>query len=560
MAIRRAGIVSVVVVLVAGVASAQSTMRVSVSSAGTDANASSRRPALSGDGHFVAFESTASDVVAGDANGAYDVFLRNLGAGTTVRASIATDGSEANGDSYVYRQGISADGRLVAFESVASDLVPGDANGVSDIFVHDTVTGQTERVSVSSGGVEGNGVSALASISADGRFVVFTSAANNLVANDTSVFNDVYVHDRTTGVTTRVSVDSSGVEGNAWSVIPSISGDGRYVAFYGDASNLVPNDSNQTFDAFIHDCSTGSTIRISVDSNGNEANSYSHSPAISTDGAFVAFCSVATNLVAGDSNGVQDSFLRDLVLGTTTIVSRGFDGSPADGASYPPGISDDGRYVSFTSSATNLVPGDTNGVDDTFVFDRVAGTTTCVSVHSDGTEANDNSIAYSSSISGDGQLVAFASLATNLVDDDADGFEDVFVHDSSCGVDASWSNYGSGFPGKNGVPSLTAQNDPVLGTTLYVDLGSSATAWTIAAILVGDHEASIPMRKGGDLLVVPLIVSIIALPSWGTTLDEDIDDDPLLCGLEFFAQTLIVDPGAAKGQSASAGLKLVLGY
>jgi Tol biopolymer transport system component len=558
MNVSRVVLAIVAVALVDGSASGQTTARVSIDPTSADGNGLSIRPSLSGDGGFVAFESAATNLIAGDTNGVVDVFLRELGTGTVIRVSVANDGSEADGDSHIYRQGVSADGRFVVFESIATNLVSADTNGVWDVFARDTVSGTTERVSVDSFGGEANRDCAIAAISADGRYVAFTSAADNLAPNKTNFYNDVFVHDRTAGTTTLASSDSSGNQGNSWSVIPSISGDGRYVAFYGNASNLVPGDNNGTFDAFVHDMTTGTTTRISVDSAGNEADSFSHGPAISTDGRYVAFCSVASNLVASDTNGVQDVFVRDLQSGTTEIVSRGFDGSEANGPSFPSGTSDDGSHVVFTSSASNLVANDTNGADDTFVVRRTTASTTRVNVHSDGTEANASSIGYAATISGDGLLVAFASVATNLVDDDTNGLEDVFVHEA-CSTIASRSTYGAGFPGTNGVPSLTARSNPVFGTSLTVDLASSSTLYTAAVLFVGYQQAQIHSAWGGDLLLLPAITSLIALPPTGTSLTGDLPDDPAFCGFEVDLQAIEADAGAVKGVSFTQGLQLILG-
>src|SRR5207245_298074 len=210
---------------------------------------------------------------------------------------------------------LSADGRFVAFTSVATNLVAGDANGVSDVFVHDRQAGTTERVSVDSAGSEGNGASTGVALSADGRFVAFTSVATNLVAGDTNGAADVFVHDRQTGTTERGSVDSAGSEGNGASTGVALSADGRFVAFTSAATNLVAGDTNGVTDVFVHDRQTGTTERVSVDSAGIEGNGASAGVALSADGRFVAFTSVATNLVAGDTNGAADVFVHD--RGTT---------------------------------------------------------------------------------------------------------------------------------------------------------------------------------------------------------------------------------------------------
>src|SRR5688572_20637845 len=213
----------------------------------------------------------------------------------TARVSVDSFGTQANRDSHAST--ISADGQLVAFQSDASNLVPGDTNGAYDVFVHDRSTGLTTRVSVDSSGAEAKGYSFNPAISADGQFVAFESSANNLVVGDTTGW-DVFVHDRSTGLTTRVSVDSSGAEGNDDSYVSTISSDGQVVAFESWATNLVAGDTNGQSDVFIHDRVTGLTELVSVDSSGGQGNDVSFSAAISADGLTVAFSSSASNLVA----------------------------------------------------------------------------------------------------------------------------------------------------------------------------------------------------------------------------------------------------------------------
>src|SRR5690606_33451585 len=212
-------------------------------------------------------------------------------------------------------------GRYVAFTSGASNLVGGDTNGVSDVFVHDRRTGRTTLVSRSTAGVQGNNFSTGAAISADGRYVAFGSFASNLVPGDTNGTWDVFVHDRQTGVTTRVSVDSNGTEGNLPSSSPAISADGRFVAFQSDSTNLVPNDSNAATDVFLHDRQTGSTVRASIAANGADPNGSSTGASLSATGRFIAFGSSASNLVPGDTNAAGDVFVYDRQTGTTSRVS-----------------------------------------------------------------------------------------------------------------------------------------------------------------------------------------------------------------------------------------------
>ena len=296
------------------------------------------------------------------------MFVHDRQTGTTERVSVATGGGEANGASYT--PAISADGRFVAFHSDATNLVSGDTSGFTDIFVHDRQTGTTERVSVATGGAEANGISGLAAISADGRFVAFQSAANNLVSGDTNSAYDIFVHDRQTGTTERVSVASGGGQATGGpSLRPVLSADGRFVAFFSDATTLV-SDTNATTDIFVHDRQTGTTERVNVATNGDQATGISGSAAISADGRFVAFESVANNLVGSDTNSTYDVFVHDRESGTTERVSVATNGGQATGNSTFPAISADGRFVAFQSDAANLVGGDANAASDVFVHDR----------------------------------------------------------------------------------------------------------------------------------------------------------------------------------------------
>ncbi len=407
-------------------AAAQTTTRVSVSSAGAQANGlSSQRPAISADGRLVAFESDAANLVAGDTNASFDVFVRNRETGQTTRVSISSMGEQ--GDSRSEAPAISADGRFVAFSSYASNLVTGDTNNVPDVFVHDRQTGQTTRVSVSSGGNQANDFSGGPSISADGRFVAFSGLASNLVVGDTNGKDDVFVHDRQTGVTTRVSVASTGAQGNMFSQSPSISAEGGLVAFFSASNNLVPGDTNNSWDVFVHDRQTTQTSRVSVASTGAQASNHSSSPSISADGRFVSFRSVASNLIPGDTNGADDLFVHDRQTGLTARVSVSTTGTQANGGSFFASISADGRWVAFHSSATNLVAGDTNARQDIFVHDRQLAQTTRESVTTAGGQGNGWSVLPC--ITPDGRYVAFASDATNLVPGDTNNVYDTFVRD-----------------------------------------------------------------------------------------------------------------------------------
>ena len=420
----------------AAVGQTGTTERVSVDSIGAQADGASGDFAISADGRFVAFQSTATNLVAVDTNGQTDIFFHDRQTGTTELVSVDSLEAQSNGrsDEVV----ISANLRFVAFASIATNLVAADTNGSYDIFVRDRLLGTTMRVSVDSDGTQGDRHSWDMSISADGRFVAFSSDATNLVADDTNANRDIFIHDRDTDndgifdesgavATPRVSVDSFGAQGNGRSDGLSISADGRFVEFSSSA-NLVAGDTNGAEDIFVHDRQTGTTERISVDSLGAQANGFSSDGnSISADGRFVAFESFASNLVAGDTNGTSDIFVRDRLLGTTTRVSVDSLGTQGNGRSEDFSISADGRFLGFQSLATNLVAGDTNGKKDVFVHDRQTGTTERVSVHSDGTPGNGGTeeVAFGAA----GRFVAFGSDATNLVAGDTNGVADIFVHD-----------------------------------------------------------------------------------------------------------------------------------
>jgi Tol biopolymer transport system component len=348
---------------------------VSVDTAGGDPNDESGGPSISADGRYVAFSSLASALVPGDGNGVSDVFVRDLEAGTTTRVSVDASGGDSNDGSFA--PSISADGRRVAFHAFASDLVPDDGtvgfNGV-DVFVRDLQTESTTRASVDASGGDPSDASFTPAISADGRHVAFHSYASDLVPDDgTAGFlgADVFVRDLQAESTTRASVDVAGGDPNDLSASShSISADGRYIAFQSFASDLVPGDGNGEPDVFVRDLQTASTIRVSVDTTGDDANQVSDKPSMSADGRYVAFASTADDLVSGDTNGQVDIFVHDLQNNTTTRVNTDVLGRQANFPSFGPAISADGRYVAFESTANNLIVGDSNepsGVFDVFV-------------------------------------------------------------------------------------------------------------------------------------------------------------------------------------------------
>lgn len=421
--------------------------RVSISSQGVESNDDSSSPIctsyVSPDGRYVGFASQGSNLVEGDTNNREDSFLHDRITGETVRITVGTGGFQAEGGSS-NSPWISNDLRYVIFTSFAQNLVPEDTNGSRDMFLRDRQTGTTTLVSVGLDGRSGNGVTGGSpQISGDGRYGVFNSYASNLVEGDTNEAADAFVRDLFGGRTFRVSVGYDGSQANdSTTGSPAISNNGRYVAFYSDASNLAPADSNGVRDLFVYDIQTGRTVLASVGYDGSPANNGTgggpdannpssqlpsipkNVPAISPDGRYVAFFSDASNLVEGDTNGMRDIFYRDLQDGVTYLVSIGLNGEPAVGvddlvnglSGGNPWISGDGRYVAFESRARNLVEEDTNDIMDIFVRDMQTGITKRLTVGFDGSEANGDS--FYPLINLDSRWVAFSSDASNLVPND----------------------------------------------------------------------------------------------------------------------------------------------
>lgn len=411
--------------LFAGLAIAEpETLRVSDSELGAQGDFLSSYPSISPDGRFVAFESAASNLVPDDGNQVSDVFLRDMQTGAVTRLSLDAQGGDAADTSY--RPVVSARGKFVAFHSDAPNLVESDGNAARDVFVRDVRRGVTVRVSLDAQGGDPNNTSSDPSISADGRVVAYTTFASDVGANDFNGTLDVFVLDRKKGRTERVSVATDDRAGNGPSFAPAISGNGRFVAFQSGSDTLGPGDTNSAQDIYVRDRKARTTTRVSVATGGGQAvGGNSSDPSISANGRFVAFESDAGNLVEGDGNNVGDIFVHDRKTGVTTRVSVSSDGTEANAGSFEPSISGDGRFVAFHSRAGNLVADDGNAVDDVFLHDRTTGETVRVSVDTSGAQAGGHST--NPSVSSDGSAVAFDSVASNLVTPDANGWLDVFL-------------------------------------------------------------------------------------------------------------------------------------
>ena len=397
------------------------TKLVSKANGGGLGNGGSEETEVSGNGRFVVFESNADNLVNGDSNGRWGIFTFDRRKNKTKLISKGVGGSQANGDSF--DPSISLDGRYVLFTSEATNIVNGDGNNRLDVFIFDRKTGKRSRISVSSAEAEASGDSWNASISANGRFVAFGSESDDLVASDNNGQTDVFLRDRKKGKTKIISVRSNGAQGDSSSGDSHISANGRFVVFSSDATNLVASDNNGQTDVFLRDRKKGKTKIISVRSNGKRGNGDSEDPVVSSTGRFVAFASTASNFKNGDTSG-EDVFVHDRATKKTKMVSINSKGRRGNAESANPSISLNGRWVVFQSDAENLVRNDSNLREDVFMRDRASGKTKRISVKSNGNQGNGDS--DDPWISGDGRWVGFESSAENFVSGD-NGEEDVFI-------------------------------------------------------------------------------------------------------------------------------------
>lgn len=420
------------------------------------------------------------------------------GAQRTSLSSVACGG--VPGDDQSQDPAITADGRFVAFASNASNLDPRDTNGLRDVFVHDRAMGGTVLVSMTDAGEVGRFLSSNPAISADGSIVVFESPAPNLVSNDTNGAIDVFVHTlpapvlwcqkpRPAGATRRVSVDSMGFEVSGSSFNPSVSGNGRYVSFDSSSEQLEPLDTNNFQDVFVHDLVSGQTVMISDDRSRNRdgGNERSSRSSLNSDGRFIAFESRASDLVAGDTNGLQDIFVRDRdpdangifdeANGFTFRVSVSGSGAQTNENSSFPKISADGRFVVFASEASNLVAGDTNFQPDIFVHDLMDGSTVRASVSENRLSAGTipvqaNFFSTAPDISADGRYVVFESFASTLIPGGPAGQSQIFMRDLEQEITTRLSLTDSCLPGNQSshTPVISAEGTVVAFQSFANDL------------------------------------------------------------------------------------------
>ncbi|UQI47927.1 hypothetical protein M1P56_28120 [Streptomyces sp. HU2014] len=437
---RRSGRVTVVVALLgscaaalpataaAGEARPARTAVVSAAADGTWADGESLNASVSADGRFAVFESRATNLVPGKPD-LRNVYVKDLRSGALEQVSVATGGGRADGPSY--NASISGDGRYVVFTSEAGNLAPGqNPAGGLDVFVRDRRTGRTEALLTNASGTPASNRDP--SISADGRFVAFASTRSDLVPGDTNEVADVFVQDRVRGTVRRVSVAEDGSQANGFSASPVISADGGTVGFRsaavlvpdpeGGTELLAPHPRARAF--YVHDLRTGRTQRGAQALDGGPV-AATGSIALSPDGRYALYSSVSASIVPDDTNGRTDAFAKDLRTGRTQRLSVAPDGSQANDGSYDGAVlSADGRTAYFTSTATNLVPGDTNGHQDLFARDLRTGAVERVDLAPDG--GQDDGDASGVSVDLVGRVVVFGSSGSNLVAGDVNGVHDVF--------------------------------------------------------------------------------------------------------------------------------------
>ena len=397
------------------------TLRVSVGAGGVQANDVSFAGDVSNDGRLVVFETFATNLVAG---GSYDqVVIRDRRLGSIEPLAVSTNG--VKGDLPSYRPMLSADGRIAAFWSDATNLVLGDKNGFQDVFVRNLKTKVTSRVSVGNDGQEANDDSVLQGLADSGRLVLFASQASNLVPGDTNNVLDLFVRDRRTDKTLRASIGSNGEESLQPIAEGVISGSGRHVAFVA-ASDLVAGGSATTFDIFVRDLVAGRTSRVKVDGHALSANAQTDRVAISDDGHLVAFTSAATNLLSGMVDGRRRAYLADRRAGTLVQIRTPLADKGTDGDSDVIGMSSDGRTILFQSTTTTQMPGSTGGASDVFAYDRLSGQVRRLSLGAGQRQSNGPSTEIGA-ISGNGAFIVFTSDAANLVPNDTNRTTDVFL-------------------------------------------------------------------------------------------------------------------------------------
>lgn len=470
---------------------------------GEASDGGAQSPFISANGRIVIFDSTATNLVPEDRNGPIrDVFAMDRVSGTRVIVSAGSPETGADGPSTAAVS--SADGSVIVFTSEATNLVAGDTNGVADVFAR-RADGSIVRVSHGVEGAEANGASYQPDVSENGRFVVFTSEATNLAPEDTNGVADVFVVDLATLATGRVSLGTRG-QANARSSSPAISANGRVVAFESAATNLVPSDTNGVADVFVVELARRGIERVSVGDNGQQNRAVSppflQVPDLSEDGRYVVFESDATNLVEDDANRRTDVFRRDRERDDTLLVSASTDQVQGNNDSFGPRITASGGFVTFQSFASNLVQGDDGPREDVFVRDLRRDATSVISVTSDGSPRQAEvlgQVLQRPAISASGTIAAFASSAPNLVPGDDNGLVDVFLRR----LDAPEAALAEE-PKVNSRPLIKVRADDPRATRFLCQVDKAApvlcgSIWRVPRLPEGRHTVSV--RAGGPGLL-----------------------------------------------------------
>jgi Tol biopolymer transport system component len=540
--------------------------------------------AYSADGTHVAFQSRAANLVLGDTNGVVDIFVLELSSGAVERASVSNGGSQSSLGGY--EPAVSADGRFVAFSSNSSNLVAGDTNNAMDVFVRDRLAGTTELVSVSSAGAQGLSHSRAPSISADGRFIAFTSQSSNLVAGASG--GQVFVRDRALGVTSVVSVDSSGAIANFGAFAPAISANGRFVAFQSASTNLTPGDSlpangGNGWDVFVHELASGVTQLVSATPSGAYPNGSARSPSISADGRYVAFESGASDIAPGGDAPDSDVFVRDLLLQQTVCVSTAtLPGS--SGAATSASISADGRKIAFAATRTGFTA---NWISNLFAnvyrHDLDTGATELASasdcgVAGSGFSSGGHWSSVAPAISPDGARVAFASYATTLVEDDLQNAADLYLRDFAVASSGPACRFcraaltsngctplieGTGTPsassGSGFVISVANTEGQRVGRAFFDVAAGNVTPWAAGntSYLCISSAGRLPVRNSGGVQG-----ACDGLYAWDW--NAHLAANPMLAatfsaGRPVFVQAWFRDAGAPTGSMLSAGLQFPMG-
>jgi Tol biopolymer transport system component len=507
---------------------------------------------MSSDGRFVLFTSTNSNYVAGDTNGLPDLFVIDRTTGGIERVNVASDGSEETGyedEGFLRFSSISDDGNLVAFTTAA--VFDPDDNPGWDVYLRDRAAGTTTLVSKGSSKGTIFESALLGQVTRDGSHVVFMSTLTTLVSGDTNSAADVFEWEVATGAMVRVSVDSSGKQLFLPNTYPHPSADGSVVAF---TQVQLHGDVIRGFYTYVKDLNTGILDRADLDSTGTFTSSYSTLDAISRDGRYVLF-HCAESLVPEDTNGKSDGFVRDRTLATTERVTFAPGFAEIPDTSFARALSDDGRRVEFVTSA-GLTPDDDDSSQDVFVANRDTGAVLRVSLGPNGEEsvvATDGV-----ALSGDGSIALFTAAVDDLWPGDADATEDGFVRELST-VAAAWTNYGSGFPGRNGEPTLVLGDVPRRTLDVTLSIGNSSGTYTVAVLLFGAASQSLPTGLGGTLLVSPLEWIAVPLSPYANDLPFTVPADGNLPGVHVYLQALELDPWAARGVSFTPGLDATIG-